>query len=284
VVEAALALMLLTGIGLIVAAWQRARALAAAESIISGDDVAVEGPNSSLGLRPYARRHHFAPWGFAIAVGTVLLFGLGLPWPFAATLAFVSGLLGSLADAWRSQWMLNRIESQLADAIGLMIGAVGVGASLQSALENAVLESRNPLRPILESVAGRIRFGDDPQTVMVALRELVPLETFRLFATTMAVNWQVGGSLAPTLAKVERTVRDRIETNRRIQAMTTQTRVSVLGILFVTYFIAALVWRNNPERMAGFLRVPVGQAMAAGAIGLQGLGIVWISWMSRPRF
>ena len=73
----------------------------------------------------------------------------------------------------------------------------------------------------------------------------MPLDNFRLFATSLAVHWGVGGSLAPTLSTVGRTIRDRIEIARRIHSMTTQSRVSTIAVLGTTYFIGLLMWRNS---------------------------------------
>jgi uncharacterized membrane protein (UPF0127 family) len=124
------------------------------------------------------------------------------------------------------------IEVQLADAIDLMTGALQAGGGVTSALENAIAETRRPLRPQLEDVLGRIRFGDDPQAVLRSLAARVPLETFRLFASVLSVHWEIGGSLAPTLATVGRQVRDRIELSRRLRSLTVQSRASTIAVQF----------------------------------------------------
>ena len=98
----------------------------------------------------------------------------------------------------------------------------------------------------LEEVLGRLRYGDNPIAVFRGLARRVPLDNFRLFATSLAVHWEVGGSLGPTLSTVGRTIRDRIEIARRIRSMTTQSRVSTIAVLATTYFLAVLMWRNDP--------------------------------------
>jgi tight adherence protein B len=152
-----------------------------------------------------------------------------------------------------------------------------------AALENAARESRQPLRGQLEEVVGRIRLGDDPRTVFRQLSNRVPLETFLLFTSALAVHWEVGGSLAPTLATVGRTIRDRIELSRRVRSMTAQARISTIAIIGVTYFIALVMWRNDPERMEAFLGTSLGATIVAGTVLLQGLGIVWGSYISRAE-
>ena len=177
-----------------------------------------------------------------------------------------------------------RIETQLADAIDLMVAALGAGAGVADALENAMRESRSPLRPQLEEVVGRIRYGDDPRTVYRGLTERVPLETFLLFSSALSVQSETGGSLAPTLASVGRTIRDRIEIARRIRSNSAQSEVSTLAVMMLTYFIALIVWRTNPEQMRQFLATSVGQWAVAGTILLQAAGLVWMSFISRLRF
>jgi tight adherence protein B len=120
--------------------------------------------------------------------------------------------------------------------------------------------------------------------VLRALERRVPLETVRLFCAALSVHWEVGGSLAPVLATVGRTIRDRIELSRRVRSLTTQSRVSTVAILGTTYFIALVVWRNDPPRMETFLKTTVGQWLVAAAVLLQALGIVWSTLLTRMKY
>lgn len=235
-------------------------------------------------VRLFARRHWILPWFAAAVLGGVLFWGVGLPPLFATAFAILVGLFTMQLDAAILARMTDRIENQLADAIDLLISSLKVGATLQSGMEHALRDARHPLKPQLEEMVGRIRLGDDPRDVLDGLSARVPLETFHLFAMTLAVHWDVGGSLTQTLATVGRTIRNRIEISRRLRAITSQSRISIVAIMLVTYFIAALMWRNNPDRMTSFLSTAAGQFMVAGAIVLQGLGVVWISCLSRGKF
>ncbi len=187
-------------------------------------------------------------------------------------------------DAIVLQWRIQKLEQQLADAIDMMVAAVKSGAGLQAALDSSVNQAKKPWRIEAEQLTRAIRYGEDPLNAFGDLSERLPLESILLFSQTLAVNWRVGGRLAITLANVGRTVRDRIELSRRMNAMTTQARLSVVSVIMVTYFIGALIWRNDPERMTGFLMSTVGQALVSIGMLLQAVGIVWISWMSKPRF
>lgn len=233
---------------------------------------------------PPLRRWPWVPWLLALGLGFVLYSLVRLPPIYALTLALIFGLLGTQFESFLAEQKLQLLETQLADAIDLMVSALQAGASVPAALEIALTEARPPLRPQLQEVVGRIRFGDEPRDVFQALGRRLPLESFRLFAATLGVHAEVGGSLARTLASVGRIIRDRLEIGRKVRSMTTQARVSIWAVLGVTYFIALVIWRNNPERMTQFLTTSIGQTFVAAAMLLQALGIVWAARLSRLKY
>lgn len=234
--------------------------------------------------RVFAWRYWLLPWLLAIGLFFVLWKVVQIPISFAGAFSFVAALLGMQLESSIYSWRVDRIENQLADAIDLMVAAVKAGASLEGALESAVRDGRQPLRRQIEEVLGRIRYGEDVGAVLIGLTRRVPLESFRLFATTIAVNYEVGGSLALTLSAIGRTIRDRIELSRRMRSMTTQARASIVSVMGVAYFLAALMWRNDPDRFVRFLGSTFGQVACVTAVVLQGVGIVWIGAISKPRF
>lgn len=233
---------------------------------------------------PLARPFRIIPYllGVALAVTSWLVVGL------SPTLSLAFGLIVAMMSAEVEAYLATmkgaKLERQLADAIDLMIGALGAGTGVTNAMAAAIEESSFPLKGQLEDLLARIRLGDDPQAVFRSLSQRIPLETFLLFSSTLAVHWEVGGSLAPTLASVGRTIRDRIEIGRRIQSNIAQSQVSTVFILLLTYFIAAVVWRNSPEQMQVFLNTDMGGSVVAGSMVLQAVGIVWMSAISKAKF
>ena len=234
--------------------------------------------------RTFPTRYRLLPWLLGFSVAGLMYFVLGWAAAFVVAAGLILSLLGAQLEAHLAARSMARIETQLADAIDLMVGALGAGAGVTDALENATRESQRPLRPQLEDVINRIRLGDDPPTVYRNLTERVPLETFLLFCSALSVHWETGGSLAPTLAGVGRTIRDRIEIARRIRSNAAQSQMSTVAVMMLTYFIAIVMWRTNPEQMKKFLATSGGQWAVAGTIVLQAVGLVWMSLVSRLRF
>jgi tight adherence protein B len=205
----------------------------------------------------------------------------GFPLEVSVALGCLIGVVAYLIEETVAEQRTARIETQLADAIDLLVGALRAGAALLAALEASLRESRDPLRTYLQDVVTRIRLGDDPREVLAELPARVPLETFRLFAMALAVHWEVGGSLASTLSTVGRTIRDRVELSRRVQAQGIEAHVSVAAVVVIAYVLAFLMWRTNPERMELFVQSGVGTELVTAVIGLQAIGLVWMSRISR---
>jgi len=262
------------------------RARLGAPRSLSGEAVrhSARPAPSPMRASPLSRPLAWLPWVLIPPAGLVLYFLVGMPWPYCVSLAVIGGLLGSQLEAFLAARKAARMEGQLADAVDIMVGALGAGAGVAGALEAAIEETPAPLRGQLEEILGRIRFGDQPQSVFKNLSERIPLETFLLFASTLTVHWEVGGSLASTLATVGRTIRDRIDISRRIRSNTAQSQVSTMMVLGLTYFIALVVYSNGPEQMKEFLSTSIGSFFAAGSMLLQAAGIVWMSYISRMKF
>jgi tight adherence protein B len=234
--------------------------------------------------KSYPPRYRYLPTCLGCIIAALLRFSAGLPIEISIAAGILVGVISHLVEEQVAEQRTAAIEIQLAEAIDLLVGSLRAGASLLSAFESALQESDKPLKPYLQEVAGRIRLGDDPRSAVSELPAQVPLETFRLFATSLAVHWEVGGSLATTLGTVGRTVRDRIELSRRVRAQGVEAHASVAVVLFLAYLLGILMWRTNPERLQAFVATGLGTGLVAGVMTLQAIGLVWMSKLSRPDY
>ena len=249
-----------------------------------GESLPLQPENPSQGVRRLSRTWIWLPWviGLAVALTTWLFFGWLIQYVVAVG-AVVSLLLNQLESSLHARF-IAKLERQLADAIDIMVGAVSAGAAVGPAIDAATIETDRPLKPYLQEVSGRIRLGEEPVSVFRSLADRVPLETFLLFSSSLAVHYEVGGRLAPTLATVGRTIRDRIQITRRIESNIAQSQFSTFAILGLIYLIAVIVWRNGPEPMEEFVSSSVGSWFVAGSIIAQAVGIFWMNLISKPKF
>lgn len=236
------------------------------------------------GARKLSRRWIWLPWVLGVAISILVWLIFRWPIQYIVAAASVLTLLLSQLESFLYNRHIAILERQLADAIDIMVGAVSAGAAVGPAIEAATIETERPLKPFLEELSGRIRLGDEPISVFRSLAERVPLESFLLFSSSLAVHYEVGGRLAPTLATVGRTIRDRIEVTRRIQSNIAQSQFSTFAIVGLIYLIALIVWRNSPEPMEEFVNSQVGSWFVAGSIVMQAVGIFWMNLISKPKF
>ncbi len=249
-----------------------------------GNEVAPDGLDSVKSSRRLYRKWIWLPWVFGLVIALTVWLVFRWPVQYVLAMAIVCALLLNQLESFLYSRQVSILERQLADAIDIMVGAVSAGAALGPAMDAATVETDRPLKPYLQEIAGRIRLGDEPIAVFRSLAERVPLETFLLFSSSLAVHYEVGGRLAPTLATVGRTIRDRIEVTRRIQSNIAQSQFSTFAILGLIYLIALIVWRNGPEPMRDFVTSTAGSWFVAGSIIMQAVGIVWMNLISKPRF
>jgi len=256
--------------------------LAALIGAAAGTEERENAPQRTI--RSFPPRYRFAAYSVGLVAAAALWLVAGLPLEVAGAAGILAGVLAHLVEDHIGDQKAALIEGQLATAIYLMVGSLRAGASLLAAFESALEEVGPPLRPYFQEVAGRIRLGDDPRTAVSDLQRHIPLETFRLFATSLAIHWEVGGSLATTLSTVGQTVRDRIELSRRVRAQGVESHASVSVVMAIAYVLAFLMWRTNPDRLDAFVRTGVGTALVAGVITLQAVGLVWMSRLARSTF
>jgi tight adherence protein B len=244
---------------------------------VAADDERAAGRR----IADFPPRHRVAVAIVTLVAAIVLDFVIALPIQIAIAAAAVIAVLAHIVETAIAERRMQQIEMQLTEAIDLMVGSLRAGGALLASFETALREARPPLKPYLNEVVVRVRLGDDPKDAIDTLRRQIPLDGVRLFATSMAVNWEAGGSLATTLASVGRTIRDRIDLSRRIRTQGVEAHASVVVVMLVAYVLAFLMWRTNPERMEAFVKSAAGTDLVALVIGFQAAGLIWMTRLSR---
>ena len=140
---------LLLGLGGIAAYWRNARAGTLARARMEQSAAAAEAEEAApvAVAHSYLVRHRFAPWICGLVTALLLHFAIGWALPFVVAVALIVSLQTGQLEAYLAAGRTARIETQLADAIDLMVAALQAGASVADALENAMGESRAPAPP-----------------------------------------------------------------------------------------------------------------------------------------
>lgn len=234
-------------------------------------------------INPLSRPLRYAPWGLGFLSSLTLILLTSFPNTISISVGFVVALiLAQLESTWY-EWRISRIERQLIDLLDMMIPMLRSGAGVSTALATAAESMGSPLREQIDWCIQRIQFGDSGSVVFQRLSQRIPIDVMELFATTMSVHWETGGSLAPVLASVTRVARDRQEVARRIRSNIAQSQFSTIAVLLLIYFVALVLWLDRPEPMEEFVSNSIGSAAIAATIVLQAIGITWMNAISKPK-
>ena len=234
-------------------------------------------------MNPLARPLRYVPWAFGLVVSLTLALVTPIPGTISIAIGLVVALICSQLETVWHEWRISRIERQLIDLLDMMIPMLRSGAGVSTALAAASETSGSPLREQIDWCVQRIQLGDSGSLVFQRLSERIPIDVMELFATTMSVHWETGGSLAPVLASVTRVARDRQEVARRIRSNIAQSQFSTIAVLLLIYFVALVLWLDRPEPMEEFATSSIGSAAIAVTIILQAVGIVWMNAISKPK-
>lgn len=240
---------------------ERVAALALAEPVRGGPDAAGVGPDG-VGA---------SPGGPAAVEGS----GAMLPrrWARAAR----SAVARRLRPAARGEVLL----SQLTDALVAIASASRAGRSLLQAIELAADESPDPLGRELRAIVERVRLGSPIEEALEGWASARPTPEVRLTVGVLRMHRAVGGTVAPALENLARTMRERRSAARELRSLTAQARLSsaILGLLPLGFF--CFLWLTSRADVLAALRTSLGRGAIAAGLLLDAAAFAWIRRLLR---
>src|SRR3989339_672025 len=154
----------------------------------------------------------------------------------------------------------NRVkfEEQLVDALGILANCVRSGASLQQALEAAAKESSPPLSIEFSEVLSQIKLGVPLKEAMKNMA--VRMNSKDLGITVLAVNIakEYGGNLGENLFKISGTIRERKKIQNKIDAITSQGRMSAWIITCIPFLLLGVLNIMEPSLFGLMFKTLIG--------------------------
>ncbi len=184
--------------------------------------------------------------GFAIPIGGHVLLGLVL---FAAGIYLPRYYVSS-----KRKKRQQRFNSQLADVIAIMSGALRSGFSLLQAMELVAREGPDPTAKEFERVVREVGLGLSPEEALSNLVERMSSEDLELLVTAINVQREVGGNLVEVLDTISNTIRERVKLLGQVRVLTAQQQFSGYIIACLPIALALLLGVINPNYMLGVFR------------------------------
>jgi tight adherence protein B len=220
----------------------------------------------------------------AAAWSLLLMFGL----PFAVFLLTHSLLIAAacvpialvLPRRYLARMRRKRIEAlekQLPDALLMMSGALRAGASFPSALEAVVHETTAPISQEFDLLMREIRLGIDLDIAMRNIEKRIPIPDLLMMTAAVTIAREVGGNLAESLESVARTLREKLQMEGKIRALTSQGRMQGIVMTCLPLFLMLVLRFMEPKAMAPLFNEPVGWATLAVIGVMEFLGYLSIT-------
>lgn len=216
------------------------------------------------------------------AMGICALLGL-LVGPFIdSTLSMiplyvlVSGSLPLWVLRFLHRSRMNKIESQLPEALSLLSQAMRAGHAFSSAMYTVGQEGPEPICLEFRATSEEISFGSSIRDSILNLANRVDSVDMRFFAIAILIQSETGGNLSGLLQDLAKLIRERLKMRRTIKVLSAEGRLSgwILGGL--PFAFAGFMMVVNPTYLTYFWADPGGVSILKIMGLMLLLGSLWI--------
>lgn len=213
----------------------------------------------------------------ALAIGVLVLTTLlGTPFLLAGLAGLTAVGVAQATLVWRRQHRARQLERQLPDALSLIARSMQAGHAFSSALQIAGQESPSPIGDELRGVFSEIQYGESPNEARSHWAERVAGEDVRIFVIAVRIQSETGGNLAELLHQTAALIRERQKLRGTVRVLSAEGRISALILTLLPFGLAAMLTVLNPGFMAQLWTDPLGLRLLSLALGLMGLGMLWM--------
>jgi tight adherence protein B len=194
-------------------------------------------------------------------------------WPLMLV-AIPGGLLIPywLVQRQRRQHM-EKLDSQLVDALVLMANSMKSGLSLLQAVEMVATELKPPIAGHFETVLREVQLGRSIDHALVGLTERVPLADLEIAVHSIVTLRETGGNLSETFMTVANTIVERKKVEGKIGTITAQGLYQGFGMCAMPFVLVALFYVMNPELTSLLFTTPLGWVIWLIVIVMDALGM-----------
>lgn len=180
----------------------------------------------------------------------------------------------------RSQ-RFGKFEEALPEALDLMVSALRVGQSLQSAIGLVARECPDPVSTEFRACFDEQNYGLELRTAMNNLTTRVPLQDLRIAVTGILIQKESGGNLAEVLDKTASVIRERFRIRRQIRIHTAQGRLTGAILTFLPLGLGVAMFLINPVMMSVLWTRPLGVKLLWASAGMLVTGTIIIQKIIR---
>jgi tight adherence protein B len=188
-------------------------------------------------------------WGI---VGSLLLAPVGLLLPLA----------------WLTRKHKKReaaFESQLPEALDMLVNALQAGYSLQAAMEFVGRETPAPLGPEFARFYDEQRLGMEVRMALLRMQERIGTIDARMFVTSLLIQRETGGNLGEVLTNLATLMRERVTFRGQLATLTAEPKMSAKVLASLPLAVVLIIGAINPSFMRPLIETSLGHKLIAYA-------------------
>jgi tight adherence protein B len=168
---------------------------------------------------------------------------------------------------------INKFNSQIGDALGIMANSLRSGFSFLQAMDMVRKEMNDPMAKEFGAALQEMNWGAPTEEALTNMSARINSKDFELVVTAVLIQRQVGGNLAEVLDSIANTIRERVRIKGEIKTLTAQGRMSGIVIGLLPFLLTLVVYSLNPGYITPLFTNKLGLVMVTMAFLSQLIGI-----------
>lgn len=222
-------------------------------------------------------------WIYALSFGTIVFIAcylLKLSYGVMALITF-SAYFGM--PKWFLKFRARRRQKafldEFADALEAMIRLLKAGMPVTEAIAMVSREFSGPVGQEMSRIYDAQKVGLPLGEAVRKMGPRMPLPEVQMFATAIAIQQQTGSSLSEVLGNLAGVIRARYRLKRKVQALSSEAKVSAMIIGALPIIVTLALWAVNPEYIGLLFEHPTGKMLLFGAIVWMSFGVMAMKMM-----
>lgn len=170
----------------------------------------------------------------------------------------------------------KKFETELPEALDLMVSALRVGHSMNATLSLVASECEEPLAGEFRICFEEQNYGLEFSTTLANLVTRMPLPDLKMVTTAMLIQRETGGNLAEILDNTSQVIRDRFALQRQVRTHTAQGRLTGWILTFLPIVIAFLMFLISPSTISILWTDPLGRKLVYAGVVMIFIGALII--------
>ena len=172
---------------------------------------------------------------------------------------------------------LERLESQLPDALNIMVSSARSGRSLPQALTAVGEKMNGPVEEEFSLMAREYREGGmNLEGVLERAKNRVPVESFRMICSALIINSNRGGDVLNILDRMSDSIRELQKLKKKLKTETAEVRMQEKVILVITPAFGLLICAFDADIPRLLFGTIPGNVLLVIVVILQLLAVWWV--------